>query len=77
MYIFNPTNMKRIEVLILLVLYEFLKWTLISLMQQLRPMSIEDEVFPCMANDADFAYELQEFRMDVGQPKDFITGTTL
>jgi mannose-1-phosphate guanylyltransferase len=41
-------------------------------------MSIEKEVFPCMAKDADlFAYELQGFWMDVGQPKDFITGTTL
>lgn len=41
-------------------------------------MSIEKEVFPCMANDCElFAYELQGFWMDVGQPKDFITGTSL
>ena len=45
---------------------------------QLKPMSIEKEVFPCMAKDGQlFAYELQGFWMDVGQPKDFITGTTL
>jgi len=41
-------------------------------------MSIEKEVFPCMAKDGQlFAYELQGFWMDVGQPKDFITGTSL
>lgn len=41
-------------------------------------MSIEKEVFPCMTKDAElFAYELQGFWMDVGQPKDFITGTSL
>ena len=41
-------------------------------------MSIEKEVFPHMAKDEQlFAYELQGFWMDVGQPKDFITGTSL
>ncbi len=41
-------------------------------------MSIEKEVFPFMAREAQlFAYELQGFWMDVGQPKDFITGTSL
>lgn len=41
-------------------------------------MSIEKEVFPFMADDAQlFAYELKGFWMDVGQPKDFITGTSL
>jgi mannose-1-phosphate guanylyltransferase len=41
-------------------------------------MSIEKEVFPFMADDAQlFAYELNGFWMDVGQPKDFITGTSL
>ena len=45
---------------------------------QLKPMSIEKEVFPFMADDAQlFAYELNGFWMDVGQPKDFITGTSL
>ena len=41
-------------------------------------MSIEKEVFPFMANDGHlFAYELRGFWMDVGQPKDFITGTSM
>lgn len=45
---------------------------------ELRPMSIEKEVFPHMAKEGQlFAYELKGFWMDVGQPKDFITGTSL
>ena len=41
-------------------------------------MSIEKEVFPYMAKDGDlFAMELQGFWMDVGQPKDFLTGMCL
>lgn len=42
---------------------------------QLRPTSIEKEVFPYMAHDGElYAMELQGFWMDVGQPKDFLTG---
>lgn len=42
---------------------------------QLKPTSIEKEVFPFMAEDGDlYAMELQGFWMDVGQPKDFLTG---
>lgn len=42
---------------------------------ELRPMSIEKEVFPQMAEDGHlFAMELSGFWMDVGQPKDFLTG---
>lgn len=42
---------------------------------ELRPMSIEKEVFPFMATDGQLnAMELQGFWMDVGQPKDFLTG---
>lgn len=42
---------------------------------ELRPMSIEKEVFPFMAKDGQLhAMELQGFWMDVGQPKDFLTG---
>lgn len=42
---------------------------------ELRPMSIEKEVFPFMATDGElYAMELQGFWMDVGQPKDFLTG---
>lgn len=42
---------------------------------QLRPTSIEKEVFPEMVTCNElFAFELQGFWMDVGQPKDFLTG---
>lgn len=45
---------------------------------QLRPTSIEKEVFPEMAKDSDlYAFELQGFWMDIGQPKDFLTGMCL
>ncbi|XP_047990868.1 mannose-1-phosphate guanyltransferase beta [Leguminivora glycinivorella] len=45
---------------------------------ELRPMSIEKEVFPFMAKDGQLlAMELQGFWMDVGQPKDFLTGMCL
>jgi mannose-1-phosphate guanylyltransferase len=43
---------------------------------ELRPTSIEKEIFPQMAAEGQlYAMELQGFWMDVGQPKDFITGT--
>ncbi|KAI9336868.1 mannose-1-phosphate guanyltransferase [Zopfochytrium polystomum] len=43
-----------------------------------RPMSIEKEVFPDMAADGQIhAMDLPGFWMDVGQPKDFLTGTGL
>ncbi|XP_031335873.1 mannose-1-phosphate guanyltransferase beta [Photinus pyralis] len=42
---------------------------------KLQPMSIEKEVFPGMAEDKQLnAFELEGFWMDVGQPKDFLTG---
>ncbi|XP_015513914.1 mannose-1-phosphate guanyltransferase beta [Neodiprion lecontei] len=42
---------------------------------KLQPTSIEKEVFPGMAQDGElYAMELQGFWMDVGQPKDFLTG---
>ncbi|CAH1970018.1 unnamed protein product [Acanthoscelides obtectus] len=45
---------------------------------ELRPTSIEKEVFPYMAQDQQlYAFELQGFWMDVGQPKDFLTGMCL
>jgi mannose-1-phosphate guanylyltransferase len=41
-------------------------------------MSIEKEVFPQMAEEGQIhAMELPGFWMDVGQPKDFLTGTGL
>ncbi|CAL4061690.1 unnamed protein product [Meganyctiphanes norvegica] len=43
-----------------------------------RPMSIEKEVFPYMASDGQlYAQTLQGFWMDIGQPKDFLTGMCL
>ncbi|CAI9716627.1 mannose-1-phosphate guanyltransferase beta [Octopus vulgaris] len=45
---------------------------------QLKPTSVEKEVFPFMAKDGNlFAMELEGFWMDVGQPKDFLTGMCL
>lgn len=42
---------------------------------KLEPMSIEKEVFPFMAKDGQlYAFNLKGFWMDVGQPKDFLTG---
>uniref|UniRef100_A0A8C5DXK7 mannose-1-phosphate guanylyltransferase n=1 Tax=Gouania willdenowi TaxID=441366 RepID=A0A8C5DXK7_GOUWI len=42
---------------------------------QLRPTSVEKEIFPVMAEEQQlFAMELQGFWMDIGQPKDFLTG---
>lgn len=42
---------------------------------ELKPTSIEKEVFPCMSKDKQlFAFELNGFWMDIGQPKDFLTG---
>lgn len=45
---------------------------------ELRPTSIEKEVFPAMVNDSSLhSFDLEGFWMDVGQPKDFLTGTCL
>lgn len=42
---------------------------------ELKPTSIEKEVFPLMAQDEElYAMELTGFWMDVGQPKDFLKG---
>lgn len=41
----------------------------------MRPTSIEKEIFPEMVTCNElFAFELSGFWMDVGQPKDFLTG---
>jgi len=43
-----------------------------------KPTSIEREIFPKMASEAQlYAMILDGFWMDVGQPKDFLTGTIL
>ncbi len=45
---------------------------------ELKPTSIEKEVFPFMAKDGQLhAMELEGFWMDVGQPKDYLSGTCL
>jgi mannose-1-phosphate guanylyltransferase len=45
---------------------------------ELRPTSIEKEVFPHVAADGTlFAYTLSGYWMDVGQPKDYLKGLTL
>ncbi|KAI7816019.1 mannose-1-phosphate guanyltransferase, partial [Gamsiella multidivaricata] len=45
---------------------------------ELKPTSIEQETFPLMAADSQLhSFTLEGFWMDVGQPKDFLTGTCL
>ena len=45
---------------------------------ELRPTSIEQETFPAMVTDGQLhSFDLEGFWMDVGQPKDFLTGTCL
>ncbi|XP_036593370.1 mannose-1-phosphate guanyltransferase beta isoform X1 [Trichosurus vulpecula] len=45
---------------------------------QLQPTSIEKEIFPVMAKEGQlYAMELPGFWMDIGQPKDFLTGMCL
>lgn len=44
---------------------------------KLEPTSIEKEVFPFMAQEGQlYAFNLKGFWMDVGQPKDFLTGSS-
>ena len=45
---------------------------------ELRPTSIEQETFPAIAKDGELhSFDLDGFWMDVGQPKDFLSGTCL
>jgi mannose-1-phosphate guanylyltransferase len=45
---------------------------------ELRPTSIEQETFPAMVRDNQLhSFDLEGFWMDIGQPKDFLTGTCL
>jgi len=45
---------------------------------ELRPTSIEQETFPAIVKDGQLhSFDLEGFWMDVGQPKDFLTGTCL
>ena len=43
-----------------------------------KPTSIENEIFPNMVSNNELhSFDLNGFWMDVGQPKDFLTGTCL
>lgn len=45
---------------------------------QPKPTSIESEIFPAMVSDSALhAMDLDGFWADVGQPKDYLTGTCL
>ncbi len=45
---------------------------------ELRPTSIEKEVFPAIAADKSlYACDLKGYWMDIGQPKDYLTGLKL
>jgi mannose-1-phosphate guanylyltransferase len=45
---------------------------------QLKPTSIEKEIFPKMASEGQlYSMVLKGFWMDIGQPKDFLAGTNL
>ncbi|CAD6503793.1 BgTH12-05538 [Blumeria graminis f. sp. triticale] len=45
---------------------------------ELRPTSIEQETFPAICKDGELhSFDLEGFWMDVGQPKDFLSGTCL
>lgn len=45
---------------------------------ELKPTSIEKETFPSMVRDSQLhCMDLEGFWMDIGQPKDFISGTCL
>jgi mannose-1-phosphate guanylyltransferase len=43
-----------------------------------KPTSIEREIFPVMASEGNlFAMDLPGYWMDIGQPKDYLTGTVM
>ncbi|SCV68607.1 BQ2448_728 [Microbotryum intermedium] len=45
---------------------------------EVKPTSIESEIFPAMAADRELhCMDLEGFWMDIGQPKDFLSGTCL
>lgn len=45
---------------------------------ELRPTSIEQETFPAIVKDGQLhSFDLEGYWMDVGQPKDFLSGTCL
>ncbi|XP_043446349.1 mannose-1-phosphate guanyltransferase beta isoform X1 [Prionailurus bengalensis] len=86
MYILNPAVLRRIQVCRSQLLgglgqgRPLPPLTLLTScpLPQLQPTSIEKEIFPVMATEGQlYAMELQGFWMDIGQPKDFLTGMCL
>ncbi|KAI0396571.1 mannose-1-phosphate guanylyltransferase [Xylariaceae sp. FL0594] len=52
--------------------------SVLSRIEKNRPTSIEQETFPAIVRDGKLhSFDLEGFWMDVGQPKDFLTGTCL
>lgn len=71
LYLFNTDILKRIEVF-------YLEVSTYLLLNQPKPTSIEREIFPKMASEGElYSMILDGFWMDIGQPKDFLTGSTL
>jgi mannose-1-phosphate guanylyltransferase len=55
-----------------------LNTSVLSRIEKNRPTSIEQETFPAIVRDGQLhSFDLEGFWMDVGQPKDFLTGTCL
>ena len=71
LYIFNPSILNRY--ILVKSLYDILTKNLSRI--EVKPTSIEKEVFPRQAEEGElYCMELQGFWMDVGQPADFLTG---
>ena len=72
-YIFNTSMIKRIPVSI-----SFSNVCSLFVTFQNKPTSIEREIFPVMAADKQlYNMVLEDFWMDIGQPKDYIKGMGL
>lgn len=55
-----------------------LNTSVLNRIEKNRPTSIEQETFPAIVRDGQLhSFDLEGFWMDVGQPKDFLTGTCL
>lgn len=55
-----------------------LNTSVLSRIEKNRPTSIEQETFPAIVRDGLLhSFDLEGFWMDIGQPKDFLTGTCL
>lgn len=77
-YILNPSVLDRIEVTDKGIGPDQAAYFFSILQTQLKPTSIEKEVFPFIAQDGELhTFDLDGFWMDVGQPKDYLTGTCL